>query len=111
MAELKPYPTMKDSGVEWLGMVPEHWEVRKLRTYSALRKKEPFNPDLVERWLRSFFQLTQTSYGTIIWSPTTSEILHGCPVRGRLPQSKQNMNQAIVFVWGVRFTERLLPCV
>ena len=27
MAELKPYPTMKDSGVEWLGMVPEHWEI------------------------------------------------------------------------------------
>ena len=24
---LKPYPKMKDSGVEWLGMVPEHWEV------------------------------------------------------------------------------------
>ena len=31
-AELKPYPTMKDSGVEWFGMMPEHWEVRKLRT-------------------------------------------------------------------------------
>jgi len=24
---LKPYPRMKDSGVEWLGEVPEHWEV------------------------------------------------------------------------------------
>lgn len=24
--------TMKDSGIEWLGEVPEHWEVRKLRT-------------------------------------------------------------------------------
>ena len=31
-AELKPYPTMKDSGVEWLGMIPEHWELRRLRT-------------------------------------------------------------------------------
>ena len=29
--ELKPYPAMKDSGVEWLGEVPEHWQVRKLR--------------------------------------------------------------------------------
>lgn len=27
IANLKPYPTMKDSGVEWLGEVPEHWEV------------------------------------------------------------------------------------
>jgi type I restriction enzyme S subunit len=24
---LKPYPKMKDSGVPWLGKVPEHWEV------------------------------------------------------------------------------------
>ena len=25
--DLKPYPTMKNSGVEWLGDVPEHWKV------------------------------------------------------------------------------------
>ena len=24
---LKPYPAYKDSGVPWLGEVPEHWEV------------------------------------------------------------------------------------
>ncbi len=29
---LKPYPKKKDSGVEWLGDVPEHWEVRRLKT-------------------------------------------------------------------------------
>ena len=27
IADLKPYPAMKDSGVEWLGEVPGHWEV------------------------------------------------------------------------------------
>ena len=27
---LRPYPRMKDSGLEWLGDVPEHWEVRSL---------------------------------------------------------------------------------
>ena len=26
LADLKPYPAMKDSGVPWLGEVPEHWE-------------------------------------------------------------------------------------
>ena len=25
--DLKPYPAMKDSGVPWLGEVPEHWDV------------------------------------------------------------------------------------
>ena len=29
-ADLKPYPAMKDSGVQWLGKVPAHWEVRHL---------------------------------------------------------------------------------
>ncbi len=27
IANLKPYPAMKDTGVLWLGEVPEHWEV------------------------------------------------------------------------------------
>ena len=31
IAGLKSYPAMKDSGVPWLGEVPEHWEVRKLK--------------------------------------------------------------------------------
>jgi len=26
----KPYPVYKDSGVEWLGKIPAHWEVKKL---------------------------------------------------------------------------------
>ncbi len=31
IAGLKPYPAMKHSGVPWLGEVPEHWEVRRLK--------------------------------------------------------------------------------
>ena len=31
---LNPDAPMKDSGVEWLGEVPEHWEVTQLRHYS-----------------------------------------------------------------------------
>ena len=27
---LKRYPEMKESGVDWLGRVPAHWEVKKL---------------------------------------------------------------------------------
>jgi len=29
---LKPYPAYKDSSVPWLGQVPAHWEVRRLKT-------------------------------------------------------------------------------
>lgn len=31
MSQFKPYPAYKDSGVEWLGVVPEHWEVFPLK--------------------------------------------------------------------------------
>ena len=34
---LKPYPAMKDSGVPWLGEVPEHWEVQRLRNLADMR--------------------------------------------------------------------------
>ncbi|MCL4554794.1 MAG: restriction endonuclease subunit S [Actinobacteria bacterium] len=29
---LRPYPAYKDSGVPWLGAVPEHWKVRRTKT-------------------------------------------------------------------------------
>ena len=35
--ELGPYPAYRDSGVEWLGRVPEHWEVRRVATVGDLR--------------------------------------------------------------------------
>ena len=45
ITDLKPYPAMRASGVEWLGEVPEHWEVAKLR--SILRSTTSRNrPDL-----------------------------------------------------------------
>jgi len=31
IGDLKPYPAMKDSGVKWLGEVPEHWGLTNLR--------------------------------------------------------------------------------
>lgn len=27
----KPYPAYKDSGVEWLGKIPAHWDVKRLK--------------------------------------------------------------------------------
>jgi len=40
---LKPYPAMKDSGVPWLGGVPEHWEVRKVREVARVINGFPFD--------------------------------------------------------------------
>jgi type I restriction enzyme S subunit len=37
ITDLKPYSSMKDSGVPWLREVPEHWEIRRLRTAAGTR--------------------------------------------------------------------------
>ena len=42
---LKPYPDYTNSGVEWLGKVPAHWEVLKLR-HVLRRHTERERPDL-----------------------------------------------------------------
>lgn len=34
---LDPNVKLKPSGVEWIGDIPEHWEVRRLRTMAAVR--------------------------------------------------------------------------
>ncbi len=34
---MQPYPAYRDSGVEWLGKVPEHWGVRRVATVADLR--------------------------------------------------------------------------
>ncbi len=42
--DLKPYPKMKDSGVPWLGEVPEHWKVLPNRAvFSEINERE--HPD------------------------------------------------------------------
>ena len=33
----KPYPAYKDSSVEWLGEIPAHWEVRRLKTIASVQ--------------------------------------------------------------------------
>ena len=34
---MKRYPTYKDSGVEWIGEIPEHWKVKKLKWLAKVR--------------------------------------------------------------------------
>jgi type I restriction enzyme, S subunit len=41
---LKPYPVMKDSGVPWLGEVPEHWDILPNRAL-FLEVKDREHPD------------------------------------------------------------------
>lgn len=64
---LKPYPAYKESGVPWLGKVPEHWEIAP--TASAFR--ESISPSSTDDG-RPILSL---SYGQVIVKPL--ERLHG----------------------------------
>ena len=33
------YPAYKPSGVEWLGEVPEHWQVKRVRRIFEIKKR------------------------------------------------------------------------
>jgi type I restriction enzyme S subunit len=58
LSELKPYPAMKNSGVPWLGQVPEHWQVSPV--FAVYRPRQVRNTGLVESTVLSL------SYGRII---------------------------------------------
>ena len=36
----KPYPSYKDSGVEWLGEIPAHWEVQRLKHLASVQLEQ-----------------------------------------------------------------------
>jgi type I restriction enzyme, S subunit len=39
---MKPYPAYKYSGIEWIGEIPKHWEVKKLKYVASI---QPSNVD------------------------------------------------------------------
>ena len=66
-ADLKPYPAMKDSGVPWLGEVPEHW--KQLPGRACYRERQVPNTGFIETTVLSL------SYGRIVVKPVDK--LHG----------------------------------
>lgn len=52
--KLKPYPKCKDSGVQWIGKIPEGWEVKRLRFNALVNpsgKKALSNPKTLVNFL------------------------------------------------------------
>jgi type I restriction enzyme S subunit len=54
----KPYPKYKDSGVEWIGMIPEEWTCKRLKELSKIVLGKMLKPvksegDVLKPYLRS----------------------------------------------------------
>ena len=48
---LNPDVPLKDSGVEWIGQVPEHWEVKKLKFVLTLSNKKEESKNSNKRYI------------------------------------------------------------
>lgn len=66
MSHYKPYPAYRDSGVEWIGQVPEHWEVARIKRFSSLRTERC--SDVPEGW--RYIGLEDVESGTGQYRPT-----------------------------------------
>jgi type I restriction enzyme S subunit len=64
---LNPHAPMKPSGIEWLGDVPEHWEVKRLKhnlrllTEKTDRRDHPVALENIEGWTGRFIS-TETEF-------------------------------------------------
>lgn len=72
IAGLKPYAEMKESGVEWLGSVPAHWDI--VPAFVAFRPRDVRNTGMAEKTVLSL------SYGRIVIKPEEK-------LRGLVPES------------------------
>jgi len=45
LGRFRRYPAYKDSGVEWLGRIPAHWNVARIAEQTTLLNGYPFNSD------------------------------------------------------------------
>ena len=48
IANLKPYPTKKESGVDWLGEVPAHWGIRRLKILCNMHSGDAITEEQIE---------------------------------------------------------------
>ena len=63
--KLKPYPAYKDSGVEWLGQVPAHWEVRRLGSVTQVLNGATPSSSMPEYWDGDIVWVTPDDLGKL----------------------------------------------
>ena len=60
-APTRKYPSYKDSGIEWLGEVPAHWEVRRLKDFTESNVSVRIPNQLTENDLIEFVPMTNVN--------------------------------------------------
>ena len=81
LAGLKPYPRMRDSGVEWLGDVPAHWEVRKLKHWLVVNRST-LSGDTHPDFAFDYLDIGSVGTGNLVAPPQRMRF-QGSPSRAR----------------------------
>jgi type I restriction enzyme S subunit len=60
--DLRPYPEYKDSGLPWLGEIPAHWEVRRIKRFARVGNGSTPSRGKIEYWTDTGFPWTDTGF-------------------------------------------------
>lgn len=75
---------LKDSGIEWIGKIPEHWDVRKLKTIGIYRNGLTYSPE----------DLCEDNEGTLVLR--SSNIKNGKLFLGDNVYVKSNIPESLI---------------
>jgi len=102
----KPYPKYKDSGIQWIGEIPERWEIRKLKFYlkSEIGEKD-LNKEYqyleigdVDIMTKNYKLKDKDTPATAIQVPTNTLLISTVrPNRGAITITKQKINVSSAF--------------
>jgi len=83
---LDPNAKMKDSGIDWIGKIPEGWEVHKLK-YKTIINKKKLEDDINSNYVINYLDISNVdSSGNIL--DTEEQIFEDAPSRARrIPRS------------------------
>ena len=83
---LKPYPKYKDSDIQWIGEIPEGWEVHKLK-YKTIINKKKLEDDIAPNYVINYLDISNVdSDGNIL--DIEEQIFEDAPSRARrIPRS------------------------
>ena len=82
---MKRYETYKDSGIEWLGEIPEHWKVCRTKNIVSLINERAIDPALKKVALVSF----ATAFANKVF-PVPGSPYKITPLGGFMPISSYN---------------------
>ncbi len=95
---LQPYPTYKPSGIDWLGDIPKHWDVRRLKQVALL------NPSRTEA------RATLPDYTPVVFLPMERVGEDGGIDQSETRSAHEVWNGFTYFRWGDVLVAKITPC-